>query len=258
MEINMNNFLEQTRASNVNIINNKTINNGQLTSNTTCAAEAAEKVVIPIVTSSPLASPSEKTVLANLEKEVVMRRDEREKIHRKKNADFIADTDEKRKQMQFAKERDAKYTVQNAHNIFRIEATVHKKSNKINIDVLQDPGGRFARYTSNMQCNRARDLLRNIPTRYHTWWGYDIAKEAIDSGIPAGKIRLRQNQKGHTRIAPKIIPATVALLDGRNLRLIIGDSEYAIYLQDYDTEFYLAKGIYQREETECVDIGDIL
>jgi len=233
------------------VYNNKhiTLNTKHITHNTTFAGQKpAEKEVLIETSSSPLASASQNNDLAILEKEVEDARRLREAIHAKKHKDFKEDKDQKRQRMQFAKERDAKYMIANSSDIYRIEATVHSKNNKINIDVLQNTGERFQKYAANLQASRARDLTQNIAPKYKDWYGYDIAKEAMKDGACIGKMRLRQTVGPVSRIAPKVLPKTAVILHGRDLTVIIGDSQYHLHIEDFDrSEYFVGKGIFVNE-----------
>lgn len=234
-----------------------TYNTKHITHNTTFADESAEKGVVIETSSSPLASASQKIDRAILEKEVEDARRLREAIQSKKYSGFKQDQDEKRKRMQFAKERDAKYMVENSSDIYRIEATVHSKNNKLNIDVLQNTGERFQKYAANLQASRARDLTQNIQPKYQDWSGYAIAKDAMKAGAMVGKMRLRQTTGSVSRIAPRVLPKTAVILQGRELTLIIGDSQYHIHIEDFDrSEYFVGKGIFVNDN-DVIDFGGV-
>lgn len=243
-------LLSKTKGESSVNINNITNNTKQrhLTYNTTLApTRGANKVVIE--TSSPLASASQ-TNRDLLEAQVIENRNAREKAKDFKNKEFRAEMAERRKKMQFAKERDAKYLIANAKDVFRIEASVHSVHNKINIDICQNAGDRFAKYAVDLETKRARNITANVSPKHKDWIGYEYAKQAIKDGIPAGKMRLRQNSGNAVKIAPKTLPCTAVIMDGRDLTVYIGDSVFDIYLEDIENNFYCAKGIYQKQPGE--------
>jgi hypothetical protein len=235
--------------SSVNI-NNITNNTKQrhLTYNTTLAPKGANKVVA-IETSSPLASASQRN-RDLLERQVIENRNAREKAKDFKNREFREEMAERRKKMQFAKERDAKYLVANAKDVFRIEASVYTKHNRINIDICQSAGDRFAKYVVDLETKRARNITANVSPKHKDWFGYVEAKQAVADGKPAGKMRLRQNSGSAVRIAPKTLPCTAVIMDARELTIIIGDHRFELYLEDIHNEWYCAKGIYQQSAGE--------
>mgnify|MGYP003628017406 FL=1 len=250
-----------TRGRNVNISNIKTYNTKHIALNTTYAAKATSKK-LDGVSSTPSVRGIRDAVphlidqeRAALETEVIEKRKQRDAKEQAKHKDFKDEKAELRKKMQYGKERDAKAIVA-ADYIHRIEVTVHKNSTsgsiKLNIDVLQEVGGFFQKFTAKCQNRRARDIMQSVPDKYKSWEGYEYAKEAIRDGANAGKICIRQNSAKQTQIAAKAIPKAVAIFnsDSFEVEVLLGDKSYTIQLEDYDSEYYGMKGVLQNEKEE--------
>ena len=260
-------FEVTTSGSNAIISNIKTYNNKHKTFNTTYAAKATptkklEELVAtpPSVASIRDAIPHiEDQKLADLEKEVIQNRKMRDAKDLAKHQDFKDEKAELRKKMQYAKESDAKAIVA-ADYVHRIEVTVHNNSNsgsiKLNIDVLQEVGGFFQKFTAKCQNRRARDIMQSVPPKYKDWEGYEYAKEAIRDGANAGKITLRQNKKKYTQIAMKVIPKAVAVFnpDTHSVEILLGDNTFEVELEPVTktsvAKYYAFKGILQNEKPE--------
>jgi len=248
--------LQTTRGSNVNINNIKTCNTEHVAHNTTYAGKPTSKKLND-VTSSPSVTGTRGASLQDLEKEVVEARKQRDEAHLNKPSikKFKEDKADYRERVQAGKEASAKAII-NADYIHRIEVSVHKKSTsasiKLNIDVLQEAGGYFQKFTAKCQNRRARDINQSIPPKYRDWEGYEYAKEAIRDGANAGKICLRQNSRKQTQIASKVIPQAVAVfcVDTMEVEVLLGDKTYTIPLEECNLEWYGMKGILQNEKAE--------
>jgi hypothetical protein len=261
-------IMDATRGSNINnntqTHNTKTHNIEHITLNTTSATKSTGKKLLDETSSLPVAEEKKTVVgapdLATLEAEVVQNRQQREQAHRDKPSvqKFVDENAKLRKKIQFAKERDAK-TMIYASNIYRIEVSMHVNSTdsqiKLNIDVLLEAGGLFAKYAATCQNSRARDIAQSIPPKHRDWQGYEYAKDCIRDGLHAGKMRLRQTAANKVKIAPKVIPRTAVIFDLPNLTatLLINDQVIPIQLAHYNKEFYCAKGIITTAE-EVMDI----
>jgi len=250
-------FKNSTRGSNVNTINIKTYNTKHETLNTTYAAKATSKK-FDVETSVSCIRDANPQLLqqerAALENEVVEKRKQRDAKEVAKHSEFKDEKAELRKKMQAGKERDARSII-NADYIHRIEVSVHKKSTaasvKLNIDVLQEPGY-FQKFKAVCQNRRARDIMQSVPDKYKSWEGYEYAKEAIRDGANAGKICIRQNSAKQTQIAAKAIPKAVAIFnsDTFEVEVLLGDKTYTIQLENYDSGYFVMKGILQNEKEE--------
>ena len=259
------NFKVTPSGSNAIISNIKTYNSKHETYNTTYAAKATSKKLDRAAT-----PPSVRGIRdavphlidqerAALETEVIEKRKQRDAKEQAKHKDFKDEKAELRKKMQYGKERDAKAIVA-ADYIHRIEVTVHKNSTsgsiKLNIDVLQEVGGFFQKFTAKCQNRRARDIMQSVPDKYKSWEGYEYAKEAIRDGANAGKITLRQNKKKYTQIAMKVIPEAVAVFnpDTNIVEVLFGDKSFDIELEPVTKasvlKYYAFKGILQNEKPE--------
>jgi len=184
---------------------------------------------------------------------------------------FKKEKDNKRSQFQDWADQDVKALLKRSEPVYCIEVTV-KKSTKpgritVNVDILPEPGTRYQKYVSKMQNIRPYDITGNVPQKHKTWWGYDVAKDAIRDGNPAGKLKQRQTSGRKTRIATKQVPKSIAHMsldahDNPVCEIILGDQQYFVQLEPYistdnpkSMEYFDQKGIWTRED-EWVDIDD--
>jgi hypothetical protein len=257
--MNKNIFLSQDRETSVNIDNTNTntyTKHLHSTTNTTFALNETRKELDKQTSSVPLAPPSESNGSAKLSK--------KEQAAQK----FKEEKNEMRAKRQAILDAQAKALLKRTEDVYRIEVTTKKQEKatqiKMNVDILTDAGNKFQRYTATMQDQRPRDITANIPDKHANWYGYEEAKQAIKDGHFAGKLKIRQTSGKQTRISPKVVPKTVAMLisEGNRLivRLIINDQDYAIALGHYistdcpeSMDYFQFKGIHQIEE-EVLDV----
>ena len=268
-----------TIAYNTKTYNTKTLNTEHLAHNTTYAKASKQ---LDGVSSTPSVAGIRDAVphledqkLADLEKEVVQKRKQREAVKNKASEEFKAKKEEIRKSVQQSLDRDALDTVANSESLFRIEVTLRKDANnggaRCNIDILTEAGGKFRNYVSQLQCRRARDIYQSVKEEHKGWWGYEEAKNECSqpNNTYIGKIKIRQQsgktEKGATKmkIAPKVLPKAVCILYSSlqhntavfNARIIIDDAEFIVPLDPYvstnnpgSMKFFSHKGVWQAEE----------